>query len=286
MQYSQISPNQQSEIRNQQSVKSVALSSYFVSGRVSYMSLRPFLLSVLRFRGNSTFTMKSTLIWVGAVMALLSGASALRAGDNDARLPYELVYKIQQTTKRFALEYTNLSVVVCLKSQRPTVKTGDLDVHIQTKAGNYPVLLGRDGQFSVPMRPEWVAENAFLIVNQPAGTMALDWNCSLSGARLTNQMRYQELMLGVKDLPAVKAEVSKAFPALPMQQVSGLKLIFAKDKQAEVIVKRAAGVKSFKPDTNNVIIVPLDSTLLNENPEVQLKCLPERAEVDYKTTAQ
>lgn len=221
---------------------------------------------------------------MGALLpALLAGGVA--QGQDNARMPYQFVYKIQKTKERLAQTYTNLDVVVRMKSTNANVKITDLDVYIQTKAGKHPLLLGRDGEFTIPMRPDWVSEDAFIVVNQPRGTMALDWNCALLGAHMTNRIRYQELMRGVKDLPAVQAEMARAFPGAPTPEVVGMKLHFPAGSDPAVVLKTKNGEKTLKPDSNRTLTVPLEPALLEENPEVWLKALPEKAEVDYKKTS-
>ena len=222
-------------------------------------------------------------MWAGTLLALLLGGILTMAEDN-ARVPYEYVYKIQKTKEKLAQTYTNLNVAVRMKSRQPAVKVTDLDVYIETKTGNHPVLLGRNGEFTVPMRPDWVAENAAIVVNQPKGSMALDWNCSLLSDRMTNRMRYQELMRAVANLPAVQAEMARVFPGAPTPPVLGMKLVFPADSDAVVVLRTKNGERILKPGLNHAITIPLEQALLEENPEVWLKVLPEKAEVDYKNS--
>lgn len=230
--------------------------------------------------------MRSLRVWIGTAAVLAAGIGVLRAGDNDAHLPYELIYKIQQAQTRLAKTYTNLDFKVGLRSSLTNVAIVDLDVYVQTKTGKYPVPLGRKGDFSVPSRPDWVEEKAAIVVNQPSGTMILDWEYDLHGTRLsTNQMPYLDLMLGVKDFPILQAELAKEFPGFPAKAVEGLSLVFPKGSVAEVSLKLAAGEKVLKPSADNTVVVPLDAALVKENPQVRLSSTPEAGHIQYKTSA-
>ncbi len=221
-------------------------------------------------------------MWVGAfaALALAGTSSSLRA--EDARVPYVFIYKIQQTQEKLSRTYTNLQVVVRMKSRLPGVEAKDLSVAVETKAGKVPVQLGADGRFTLPMREDWVTENASIVVNQPKGTMLLDWNAGLVGAPPSHTMHYRDLMKSVRDLDPVQEEMVQVFPSAPRLTIAGMKLIFSDAKDSSVVIHAKSGDRTLTPDENRQIIIPLDPALLEENPAVWLPVLPEKADVAFR----
>ena len=126
--------------------------------------------------------------------ALLLTPSPLRA-DDEARLPYKLIYEIQQKQSGLAITFTNLQVFVRMKSSSPSVKNSDLHVYIDSKEGKLPVKLDTNGIFSVPMRDTLLAENPPIVVDQPKGTMELGWYVGLIEPETpTNGIHYSVMM--------------------------------------------------------------------------------------------
>ena len=214
---------------------------------------------------------------MAAVLWIVSVAQA-----EDARVPYAFVYKILETQERLSRSYTNLQVVVRMKSSNPAVKIDDLSVVLESKTQKTPVTLGSDGRFTLPIKQDWLLDDAWLVVNQPKGTMLLDWHVGLSGASITNQMHYAELMRPVSDLDPVQAEMVRAFPSAPRLTVDGMKLIFPEGKESLVVIRAKGGERTLKPDEHHIVIIPLETGLMVENPEVWIPILPEKADVEFR----
>ena len=56
-----------------------------------------------------------------------------------------------------------------MQSTLPDVKSSDLAVYIESKSGKIPVEVRTAGDFAVPMRDDLLAEDPWLITNQPRG---------------------------------------------------------------------------------------------------------------------
>ena len=197
-----------------------------------------------------------------------------------ARLPYELIYQIQKTEAVLSRRFTNLDMRLRLNSALPGVRIRDLIVYIDSKDGPIPVSLNpTNGGFSLPMLDSLVADRAFVVVNQPKGTMHFEWYVGLKVGYLpTNGMRYRDVMQPLKALEEIRAEM-QAIPGAPVLTIYGLKLIYPPEKEAAVVVHAKSGDRVFKTSPAHALVIPYEPALLEENPVVSIPIPPEKVDV-------
>ncbi len=197
-----------------------------------------------------------------------------------ARIPYSVVCQIQKSQAKVSQAYTNLQIVLRMRSIQPGIKPEDLRVFIDSKEGPIDVKLDSGGNFSVPVRDSLLNENPWIMVNQPKGTMKLEWNVGVI-VHPTAGMRYGDLMRPLQDVQAVGREIARGGSTLT---VHGLKLTFPKDKEITVVIHAKRGDKIFKTDPDHSLVIPWDTALLDEDPEVSMPDAPERCEVAMRVT--
>jgi hypothetical protein len=217
---------------------------------------------------------KPTLFWIWGLLGLVFPLSVQSA--EQARIPYSLVCQIQKSQAKVTQTYTNLQIVLRMRSLQPEITPVDLRVYIDAKDGPIPVKLDSGGNFSVPVRAALLNENPWIVVNQPKGTMKLEWNVGVIGVRPTSGMHYRELMRPLQEVQAVGSDITRGASKLT---ILGLKLIFSKEKQATVVIRAKQGDRVFKTDPNHALVIPLEAALLDEDPEIGLPDAPERIEV-------
>jgi hypothetical protein len=217
-----------------------------------------------------------------AFLGLLLLAPWLGAAE-DARLPYHEIYQMQKVQLDLSRTYTNLFLVLQMRSTLPTVKYNDIKAFIQAKSASIPVAIGADGIFSVPMREDLLAEDPWILVNQPKGTMQLNWHAGLSPSmarQLTNNIHYGPLMRAVRDCDDVQEAMRQFFPSAPRLTAVGLKLTFRSSAiSAAAIIHAKTGDRRLPADTLGELIIPLDGDLLEENPVMTLTQSPIAVEI-------
>jgi hypothetical protein len=209
------------------------------------------------------------------------GFAALNlAAAEPARIPYELIYRIQQTEADLSRSHTNLAMALAMNSTLPGVEIRDLSVYIDSKDGQIPVALNpTNGRFTVPMRDSLVAEHAMIVANQPKNTMKFEWYVGLRVATPpTNNAHYCELMQPLKDLEVIRAEMRK-IPGSPDLGIFGLKLIYPADKEGRVVIHCKSGDRLFKTDPSHTLVIPYEQALLTEDPLVSIPIPPLRVDV-------
>jgi hypothetical protein len=209
------------------------------------------------------------------ITALILFWPLLLAAAEPARIPYELIYRIQQTQADLSRTFTNLSMYLAMSSTLPGVGMRDLSVYIDSKEGHIPVALNpTNGSFTVPMRESFVADRAMIVANQPKNTMKFEWYVGLRVAPPpTNNAHYCELMRPLKDLEVIRAEMRK-IPGSPDLGIFGLKLIYPADKEARVVIHCKSGDRLLKTDQTHVLVIPYEQSLLAEDPLVSIPVPP------------
>jgi hypothetical protein len=162
-----------------------------------------------------------------------------------------------------------------MRSLLPGIKPEDLRVFIDSKDGPIIVKLDSGGNFSVPVSDSLLNENPWIMVNQPKGTMKLEWNVGVI-VHPSTAMHYRDLMHPLQEVQTVGREIARGGSKLTVQ---GLKLIFPKEKEVTVVIHAKQGDKVFKTDSNHSMVIPLDAAWLDEDPEVSMPDEPERCEV-------
>jgi hypothetical protein len=204
----------------------------------------------------------------------------LLAAAEPARLPYELIYRIQQTEAGLSRNFTNLEMRLRMKSTTPGVAIPDLKVYIDSKGGPIPVALDpASGSFTLPMKDSLVAEEAWVVVNQPKGTMNFEWYVGLKvGDVPTNGVHYRDLMRPLQALEIIRNEMEKV-PGSPPLTIYGLRMIFPPEKETSVVVHAKGGDKVFKTGATHALVIPYETSLLLEDPKVSIPVPPIKVDV-------
>ena len=207
----------------------------------------------------------------------------LLARAEDARLPYHEIYRMQKAQMDLSRAYTNLALVLQMRSRLPNVKSSDIRASIDAKAGRIPVLIGPDGAFSVPVREDLLAEDPSIIVNQPRGTMELNWHAGLAPSlarQMTNAVHYAPLMRAVRQCEDVQEAMRQFFPTAPRLTAVGLRLTFRSSSIAPAaLIHAKGGIRRLPADTLGQLIIPLAGDLVEENPVITLTESPAAVEI-------
>ena len=201
----------------------------------------------------------------------------------DARLPYHEIYRVQQAQMELSRTHTNLALVLQMHSTEPAVKYSDISASIDAKSGAIPVPIGAEGAFSVPMRGDLLAEDPWIVVNQPRGTMELKWRAGLAptlARQMTNNAHYSPLMRTVRECEEVQESMRQFFPNAPRLTAVGLRLTFRSAAVApEVIVRAKGGDRKLQANPLRELIIPLDGDLMEEDPVITMAESPIAVEI-------
>jgi hypothetical protein len=207
----------------------------------------------------------------------------LVAQSEDARLPYRLIHRIQQEQIDLSRIHTNLLLVLQICSTNPSVSYSNLSASINAKAGKIPLSIGPEGVFRVPQRDDLLAEDPWIVFNQPKGTMALNWHAGLAPSlvrQMTNAIHYAPLMRAVRECDDIQEAMRQFFPAAPRLTTVGLQLTFRASEIAPAAILHAKeGNRRLAANAQNQLIIPLDENLMAEDPVLTLTEIPLAVEI-------
>ncbi|HWD21418.1 MAG TPA: hypothetical protein VHB20_19280 [Verrucomicrobiae bacterium] len=207
----------------------------------------------------------------------LAAAAALPLHAENARLPYAAIYHMERIQGELAHTYTNLVVILRIT---PTVKTNSLQVYIDAKSGRIPVTVGPDGDFNVPLRDDLLADETWIVTNQPKGTMKLDWGLALAVDRVASPTRYGRLMKPVRDCEYVEARMREVLPTTAKINITGLKITFPSTAASpSVTIHSRTGLQKLGAGPQRDVIIPLNAAWLDEDPEISFSAPPEKQEL-------
>jgi hypothetical protein len=202
----------------------------------------------------------------------------LAAAADQAKLPYEMIYQIQEKAASVAQTYTNLHIFLRVRSTLPDVKNSDLHLYIDAKTGPILVTLDSDGRFILPMLPRLLEEKPPIVVNQPKGTMEFGWFVGLLLDHVpTNGIRYNDALQPLKDVEVIRGQM---LPGSSTFSIRGLKFIYPADSPAAAVTIRAkSGDRVFKTDATHTLVIPWEPALQQENPILAIPVPPEKIDV-------
>jgi hypothetical protein len=221
-----------------------------------------------------------TIVGALAAVFLLPLVGQAEPADT-ARLPYRQLYEIQKLEGELSHTYTNLEAVLTMQSTRTNVTSKDVQAYIDARSGKIPVKIGPVGDFVVPMSQDLLAQDPWLVTNQPHGTMKLNWLAGFTGLKVTTKsLQYAQLMQPVRDCDDLKAQMRRVFPGLPQLTTTGLKLIFpATAKKAWAVIHSQSGARKLTANEKNEVFVPMAADLLEENPVISMSDVPGTVEL-------
>jgi hypothetical protein len=215
---------------------------------------------------------------IAAAGLIFSLASPVRA--ENARLPYAALYRMEQIQNDLSHAYTNLVVVLRMAPTNAAVKASDVVAYIDTKQGKIPIKIAANGEFTVPLREDLLAEETWLVTDQPKGAMQLDWGLALAVDRVANPTSYRRLMKSVKDCEYVEDRMREVLPATARVNITGLKITFSPSaRNPSVTINVKAGPQKIIANAGRQLIIPMNPAWLDENPEVTFSAPPDRQEL-------
>ena len=174
-------------------------------------------------------------------------------------------------------------LVLQIRSTLPNVKYSDIKASIDAKSGAIPVPIGAEGSFGVPVRDDLLAEDPWILVNQPKGSMELTWHAGLAPSvarQLTNAIHYGPLMRAVLECDDVQEAMRQFFPGAPRLTAVGLRLTFRSSAiGSAAIIHAKTGDRRLAANEFGELIIPLDAGLLEEDPVMTLTESPVAVEI-------
>jgi hypothetical protein len=218
------------------------------------------------------------------VAALLLGCAAprLRAEGTNG-IAYKDFNEIFQPIS--TVDASKLQLLVFVSSTNKSVQRSNITLTIQSRLkGPIPLTIDTNGQIlKFPLDKDLLTENPPIHANQPKGSLRLFVTMQITPPDGL-VFRYNRLGDGVAEMNKTIREQAGWALSLMAPKAKGVVFVFPEDRarKARVEVMAAAGRQFFLADTNGVVKVKLEKSLLSENPEVKMSEKPEQIVPDFE----
>lgn len=202
---------------------------------------------------------------VRRLACLLALLAALPAAARDVKLDYERYFEQLEIVKPF----TYLSIAVRLLDDDGAPCQAQR-VYLFTRQGTESLSFGRYSSVELPANPAWV-ENKARIIAQTEQDCEFHLDIAQRAPK-TTELPYSELMAG---LPEFRQLMERDAGLFSSPELSGIRLVYPGAQPATLTIKAKAGERSVSA-AEGMLDLPVDETLLSENPTVVLSVLPDR----------
>ena len=208
---------------------------------------------------------------VTALCCLLLMAVAGAADAESRSIPYKKLYEPIATTRQADPEGIMLATFRAKPSQQGQSLPADLHLELQVGASRQPIAVGRDGVFSLPIRPEWAVTDAALWVNHPKSEVGISLSFSARLPPSTNTT-YGRLM---ECLPLMKRMVKQQAGLMSFMAPSflGVNLTYPGGSAQTAVIGSGASAKTVRSDAQGRLLLTFDEAIPASTPVV-LSAMP------------
>ena len=185
-----------------------------------------------------------------------------------ARLPYQQLIKIAQSDSKNKKEAESFKLRI--KSRIPSVKSSDIELVLDAKAGPVMLVVDNDGVVVVPNTAALFAENPDLVANQPRGSLNIFVDLAVPKVKppkiVDGKVTYQELFRPLVSLQEEMKKVDPTFGLNGQQQF----VMEIETGEEPIKITRAFGARTYRPNSRGKVYMIMESYLYEENPEVEI----------------
>jgi|GEM_PF-1683642 len=234
----------------------------------------PAFLSALAFISDMDFGKRHRrLAGIALTLVALAGpisfTRAASTDDTTAVLSYQKLDDFFQGSA--AIDQQKLSVQMFVCSTNRALQASNLTLTVRARRGSLPLTITTNGQIVVfPHEKDLVAENPPVVSNQPKGSLYLFVKIfiPLHDARTFSCSRLADGVLELNKL--IKTQAGMLSPLAPKGK--SVTFYFRKKDagKATVSIVSPRGTKVLTADTNGLVRLTLEPSLIAENPEIHL----------------
>lgn len=206
-----------------------------------------------------------------ALLCLLLPILASAADPIGRTIPYRKLYEPLSAARQSDPQGIVISALQAKPAQQDRPLPIDLKMELRYGATRQPVVLERDGRFSLPLRADWAAGEAALWINQPKNVVGISLDF---GARLppTTTTTYGRLM---ESLPLMERIVKQqaGMMSFMVPSLKGVDLTYAAGTIQTAVIGTGASGKTLRSDAQGHLRMPLDPALPASTPVV-LSAMP------------
>lgn len=192
------------------------------------------------------------------------------SGENkqSAKLPYDSLFKMQETMSVRSPQ--DQPILIRIFSSSPDVKNSTIILTLISKNESVEIPKDECGFIDLPMRKDLVGHGAFVVSNQPKGSLILRAE-SKAEISLTNKtISYLTLIKPILVVEQVQEIAKNTSGILSEKYKKSLNVIIEQESNKPVIVRISSkeNINLFS-DTNGNVSIPIEERLKKINPIVE-----------------
>ncbi len=199
---------------------------------------------------------------------------AIHATDTNAVIPYKDLSDMFQPMAE--IDRSKLEVLAFVSSTNKAVHPSDITLTIRSARGMIPVTVNTNGEIlKFPLDQDLLRENPPVLANQPKGSIQMVVTVQFPVPEgLT--FRYRLLGDGAAEMnKAIRKQAGWVLSLLaPKVQGAVFRFPTTSARKATVEIAAASGAKKYVADAHGVVTLPLNPSLVSENPEVRVSEKP------------
>lgn len=205
------------------------------------------------------------------ILIILASSNAIVSADGQmeiAKLPYDGLFLMHETiSSKLPIDQP---FRLHLFSSNPDVKTSDITLQLVSKTETLPIYLDECGYIDLPIRNDLVGQGAFIVSNQPKGTMVLRGEVCSQIPLQNRGIKYNNLISSVITANAVK-EIAQNIPEVTsVKYLKTLHLSIDQEGNEPVVIRlRDKETITLNPDKFGNVLIPIEDYLIEQNPVVE-----------------
>jgi hypothetical protein len=188
-------------------------------------------------------------------------------------VPYDALVPMIEAVETVT-DLDRIEVTVIVRSRKRDVDPEDILLFLDDGDTRHTFTVGQYGDVAIPLRDDWREAGLLIESNQPAGTLDLQVTFILKTLPGT-RVEYAWLWETVRQLD-VAVSAMQGVQAAPPGEVVGLIFEYRPGERGEVIAGEGPGAATLTADERGVLRLELTEAMLEENPTLVFRPLPQR----------
>lgn len=188
-----------------------------------------------------------------------------------AKLPYDTLFKLHETMRETLPK--ELPFNIRIYSYDPNVKIEDISIQLISNEKQITIPVSQSGIITLPIRKDLVGKGAYVVTNQPKGSMALQGEFIKQIPLKNKSIRYRDLISPLVAVNSSKKIVENVSEITGKKYMKSLNLFLEQEDRKPIIIRieSPTPVEIF-PDQDGNVTIPFGSDLLQQNPIVEFPC--------------
>jgi hypothetical protein len=207
-------------------------------------------------------------IFTALSLLLFSSLAYSNNNTNFAKLPYDSLLQLQEKVSEGLSPKQKFFLHIV--SDDTQIKPSDIFLELISNEEKIEIKIDHRGFFDLPIRKDLVGKEAFVVSNQPKGSLLLQVEISSQVQLQNKQILYSDLMSPITTVNLVNKTAQDHSAISPERYLKSLHLQIDQETSAPVIIRFGSNqITKLSTDKDGVVLIPYKENWLSKNPVVE-----------------